>query len=340
MQLESLRVLHLKKGREAISSGLLLAAEPGLESVLKIDTCQRKVWVYASESWQAQERDVAIQDSLGGFSYLESLDAYEFLLRWACGLESEVLGETDVFGQIKQAWRDAEKQGDAAILNLSTWMQRLFEDAKAIRSQHLQNLGGSSYGTLVRKVLKERRLDGPILVVGAGQIAYSITPALLESELWLWNRNPVRLCALHEELHCKDLNARLKKLSSLKEEEQAWKLAAHIVVCIPLDAERDKERVRFFLEGNHLLNNSDVSNRSVVHLGSRRAECGIWKQVSGLVCLDDLFAFQGVIGSVRSVQVIQAERACEEKARLRSLGASLSMSHGWEDLAYFDKSVS
>jgi hypothetical protein len=51
--------------------------------------------------------------------------------------------------------------------------------------------------------------------------------------------------------------------------------------------------------------------------------------------LDDLFALEKSQGAVRSTQIIQAARACEEKAKLRSLGSSITIPHGWEDLALF-----
>jgi hypothetical protein len=64
-------------------------------------------------------------------------DAYAFLLRFACGLESKLVAETEIFGQIKQAWRDFSEPRLALARQLSPWIQQLFQDAKEIRAQYL-----------------------------------------------------------------------------------------------------------------------------------------------------------------------------------------------------------
>jgi hypothetical protein len=163
-------------------------------------------------------------------------------------------------------------------------------------------------------------------VVGAGQIAQSIAPLLQGFDLWVWNRNPIRLCSFQDELLSKRI--RVKKLASSEDEMNGWREAAHVVVCIPLDPVRDLERIRSFQENS-------TPGRSIIHLGGIRDHCKDWNFLPGFSCLTDLFALQNSLGHVRSVQITQAERACEERAKLRSLGASLSIPHGWEDLACF-----
>jgi glutamyl-tRNA reductase len=334
MQLEELRVLHLpkKQGKNDVS------ASSGDTGVFYIDTCQRKVWIFHSKnsdifsSLEFFPSSPSLKNSRKDFSYevFEGKSAYCFLMRWAAGLESQVIGETDIFGQIKEAWRKAEASRNPELLELSPWIQRIFEDTKEVRTHYLQNLGGSSYGTLVRKLIRNKQAsqaDGPILVVGAGQIAQSITPALLESDLWIWNRDRIKLCSLYDDLTSRP-HKKVHTIESLEAFEKAWKAASHVVVCIPPDREKDSERVRWFLEGG-------ASHRSLIHLGLRNGEGTAWKQIPNLACLDDLFALQGSLGNVRSVQTAQAEKACEERAKLRALGASLSISHGWEDLACF-----
>ncbi len=323
MKLESLRVLHLPKGwgNHSLSQfdvhlrGLILTL------ALDIDTCQRRVLIFHSKNWDSSEE------------VLKGQEAYQFLLRWAAGLESVVVGETDVFGQIKDAWRKAQLSGLPHLLELTSWIQRLFEDTKQIRTQYLQNLGGSSYGTLVRKWIKDRSQNAilskqPLLLVGAGQIARSVAPALLDSEILLWNRDLTRLNSFYQELLARSPQASLQKLERPQDEEMAWKKASHVIVCIPVDREADLKRLNWFTQGG-------VKNRSVIHLGARAGASGIWGQLPGFTSLDDLFILHASLGQVRSAHVAQAEKACVERAQLRSLGASLSIPHGWEDLACF-----
>jgi hypothetical protein len=301
MQLDSLRVIHgLKKS----------AGSPDLEHsavnpsrVFFLDSCQRRLWVGASD---ALESDSTLQKS--ALQNFKGVHAYLFLLRVATGLESEVKGETDIFGQLKEAWKANP------VAELESWMQRLFEDAKEIRSRYLQGLGGASYGTLVRKLLPE---TGPVLILGAGQIARSVAPFLLDRGLVLWNRSPARLFEFHAELAEKSA-AQIQVAAS---EYEAWTLAKSAVICVPISVPISSGEM------------------PIVHLGGYRHQAE-WASAPQFKCLvkylDDVFELQRSQNELRFFQLAEAERACETRAKLRGLGGSLSIAHGWEDLATFN----
>jgi hypothetical protein len=326
MKLDSLRVIHISKASE--QAKLVVSKMLVSHSFYSFETCQRWVWVCdQSVSW----RD--------GLQVMQGQEAYCFLLRWACGLESEIVGETDIFGQIKEVWRNrvqAQAQ-ESEFSGISFWMQKVFEDTKEIRSQYLQNLGGSSYGTLVRKWIKDSRLgedvggkDGKrsIFLVGAGQIAQSIAPALLDLNLILSNRDPSRLDALYSHLTTRNPSAPLLKITGRQEEQRAWQEASHTVLCIPQDSAQDRVRVQWFQQAQN-------TDRWVLHLGVRGRDRGVWGALKNFACLDDLFVLQKSLGHLRTAQIARAEKACDERAKLRALGTSLSLPHGWEDLACF-----
>ena len=316
MQLEDLRVLHFKKSEtHPMNFGQL--SERG---AFHLETCQRWLWISHLPSFQNPHPYKG--------EVLQGYEAYLFLLRLACGLESEILGEADVFGQLKDAWRRVRFTGTTTSIELGPWMQRVFEDTKEIRSRFLQNIGSDSYGRLVRRLLKDHGRAGPVLLVGAGQIAHSIGPFLLENELWLSNRGQHRLEELYQALLPR-ATASVKKID-ISEEEACWKKAANVILCIPQSiSPENQQRFAWFLEGG-------TEGRSVIHLGGTRQECGNWvENVPGFYALDDLFSLQSSLDTIRSVQISQAERACEERAKLRALGSSLSLPHGWEDLACF-----
>lgn len=271
-----------------------------------------------------------------GVDVYSGADAYAFLLRVACGLESEVKGETDIFGQLKEAWHRYELNGTHAQ-ELSPWFRRLFEDTKEIRASHLQNVGGASYGSLVRKLLKQYDPDGPVLLVGAGKIAQSIAPWLLDSELWVTNRTETSLNALVADLESRPGFKVIKPVIGEEAERAAWQSAQHVVICIPIDEQLDPRRLAWFKEGS--LPGVPQGKRAVFHLGGMREHCGLWNQLEHFHPLDDLFAIEKVQDRARSVQFARAIKACEDKARLRSLSgspaASATLPHGWEDLALF-----
>jgi len=328
MRLDALRVLHLSKKKVPLFAPALMEES----RVFFLETCQRYVWIFNGES--GSPRAACTE----GAEVFYGKEAYLFLLRVATGLESEVVGETDIFGQLKVAWKKAETSQSELLMDLGFWMQKLFEDTKEIRSRFLQNLGGSSYGTLVRRLVKdqERKLpsESPelitdrtstIFLLGAGKIAQSVGPFLMDSELWLWNRNPAHLDSLTS------LLTPASSISILEEEKRGWQKATHVVVCIPLDPQRDAIRMQWWLQGEQ----AGQAARTVIHLGGFKDHCGAWNQLPGFFSLTDLFGLQSSLGSLRSMQVAQAMKACEERAQLRRLGGSLSIPHGWEDLACF-----
>jgi glutamyl-tRNA reductase len=98
------------------------------------------------------------------------LDAYKFLLEVVCGLHSPIVGETEVFGQFKlfiEEWLFKQPQHAALA-------QRILSDAKALRSEYLGNLGNQSYGSWLRKNLRENTIH----ILGGGHLVREILPYL------------------------------------------------------------------------------------------------------------------------------------------------------------------
>lgn len=316
MKLSSLRVIHQCHARSHLKEGFNPPAD-----AFVLETCQRKVAVFSVDEFSFRDE-----------AAIKGTRAYAFLLRMVCGLESELQGETEILGQFKAAWNRFEKAGKGQAEILNPWIQRVLEDAKEIRSQELQNLGSQSYGSLVRKVLRESstKKSGPqkILLIGAGQLAAEILPWLFstvsgeENEVLVWNRSSDRLFELKSSFN------KIKVINQ-NDESQAWAQADHVVLCVPFSAERDAERVQWWKLGVGV-------HRKLIHLAGPRNEAGAFLQISDFFALDDVLNLQKAQDHARREQIQRALRVCEEKAHLRSLGTgSLSLPHGWEDLAVF-----
>lgn len=129
----------------------------------------------------------------GGGEWLEGESAYRRLLEIACGLHSPLIGETEVFGQFKEAVQAriqlAEKsarRGTVDVLEvafaatLRQWSKALIEDVKLVRQKHLLDLGSQSYGSLVRREVRGLRKPH-IEFLGSGQLANEILPWLLKA---------------------------------------------------------------------------------------------------------------------------------------------------------------
>ena len=108
MELRDINVLHWRGAHVAATAAPL--ARSGLDW-FAIDTCQRRIAIVCGAGAAALARQEFPVD--GALESFEGADAYAFLLRFAAGLESKLVAETEIFGQIKQAWREFSERGSA-----------------------------------------------------------------------------------------------------------------------------------------------------------------------------------------------------------------------------------
>ncbi len=105
-------------------------------------------------------------------------EAYAFLLAIACGLNSPVVGETEVFGQFK-LFIDQQEALELPR-TIIAWLRQIANDAKKIRHDHMRDLGSQSYGSLVRKEIKGATA---IHLIGYGHLAQEIMPWLKKTKV-------------------------------------------------------------------------------------------------------------------------------------------------------------
>jgi len=325
MSLERLAVVHQRK-----TPGSVQGAEwPLPQSAFRLETCLRRLAIGdAADLAAAPERRDADRLSTDAFDRYRGAAGYEFLLRVACGLESNIAGESEVFGQIKEAWRAYEREHPAIARAHGSLMQRVFEDVKEIRARHLQHAGTVTYGGLVRHLLGPA-MEAPVLLVGAGQMAQAIVPYLTGRPLLIWNRTQARAEALAAKVNeaAPELADAVVLRNTADAEFDLWRTAANIVVCIPADPERDAARIAAWRQ--------NPNRCRLLHLGLLDASGTCWEGAFGLSTLADLFTLQSSHNELRAAHLSRARAACREKARLRSLGGSSSLAHGWEDLSLF-----
>ncbi|MCX7563151.1 glutamyl-tRNA reductase [Xanthomonadaceae bacterium XH05] len=125
----------------AIAPGVLadalreLAAQPGVVEAALLSTCNRtEIYCHVEagaermpEHWLAQFGQLR-PDQLGAYLYRHRDDAAaRHLFRVATGLDSMVLGEPQILGQVKEAWQAARQHGV-----LKTPLDRLFQQTFAV----------------------------------------------------------------------------------------------------------------------------------------------------------------------------------------------------------------
>jgi hypothetical protein len=301
-----------------------------LRSACGISTCLRDVRVAALPG---ELQPTAADCAADGFERFRGVDAYRFMLLLACGLESEIAGETEILGQIKDAWREHESADAQSAPALRPWMQRLLQDTKEIRSEFVTGLGSATYGSLVRRLLGAESA-APTLLLGAGQLAESVLPYLDCEKVLLWNRHADRARGLV----AKQRGATAQRVqvvdSTVDAELAAWREARNVVICIPADSRRDALRVHAWQQ------HPETGGGRVLHLGLESAAGTAWEGIANLSTLRDLFALRDTHASQREALLARARRACADKAQLARLDDADgskpgTANHGWEDLAVF-----
>lgn len=163
--------------------------EEGVHGVVILATCNR-VEIYA-----AVEAGFSPEKFSPAYTYKNEA-AFAHLLKVVCGLDSMVLGETEVFGQVKQAYHRAlELKTTGPLLNFV--FQRAFQVAKKIRTETGIGRYPVSVGTVAILLLEQifGCLKGVrALVVGLGEMGSQTAKLLRErgvEKLYLINRTEI-----------------------------------------------------------------------------------------------------------------------------------------------------
>ena len=129
----------------------------------------------------------------------------EHLFKVACGLDSMVLGETEILGQLKKAY-DLALQHKHTGGRLNKAFQRAFNVAKHIRTETNIQRGSVSVGSVAVELAEKiftSLSDRQVMVIGAGETSEKTARALLSRgahSILVSNRSYDRAVALANEL--------------------------------------------------------------------------------------------------------------------------------------------
>lgn len=125
--------------------------------------------------WRTCVREIALVDNGGslpaGASVWHDEAAYAHLLEVICGLDSPIIGETEVLHQFK-IFTAGLSASHGAFREVA---HSLLSDARTIRCRHLIGLGSRSYGSAVRRLVKDA---SRVALAGTGMLAREIAPFL------------------------------------------------------------------------------------------------------------------------------------------------------------------
>ena len=164
-----------------------LRTECGCTEALFLATCNR-VEVYLSnpvplpteQIARCLVRGAATVEEAGAFYRYEGAECVRHLFRVAAGLDSMVIGETEILGQVKKAYAQARESESAGPL-LHRLFQRAFRVAKQVRSRTDITRGAVSVGSvavdLAVKIFGDLS-DRKVLILGAGETSERTARAL------------------------------------------------------------------------------------------------------------------------------------------------------------------
>ncbi len=153
-----------------------------IDEVVVLSTCNRvEIYVASPQLERGFDRLTAYLGNhfemrvgeLVDFYKLENEQAARHLFGVAGGLDSMVLGETEIFGQVKKAYADSHSAGTTSRL-LNKLFQQAFSAGKLIRSSTQLTRGATSVGSvavdLAEKIFGDLTACH-VMVIGAGDMS-------------------------------------------------------------------------------------------------------------------------------------------------------------------------
>ena len=159
------------------------AFKENIESFYGISTCNRtELYLYGAKNISNKVfpevlKTLNIKDVCDeSFYFLSGHDALVHMCKVASGIDSQVLGEQEIFGQFKLAYKKAK---DIKIVgkNLSYLSEKAIQISKKARSETDIGLNSLSVSGLALKLVRnifENPQEQNVLVVGAGSLAQSV----------------------------------------------------------------------------------------------------------------------------------------------------------------------
>jgi glutamyl-tRNA reductase len=163
---------------QALSS---LLAQPMVQGGVVLSTCNRTELYLSVEQqenlqeqlvkWLCDYHHLSAEEVAKSLYWHHDNDAVSHLMRVASGLDSLVLGEPQILGQVKKAFADSHR-GQPIVSELERMFQKTFSVAKRVRTE--TEIGASAVSvafaacTLARQIF-ESLADVTVLLVGAGE---------------------------------------------------------------------------------------------------------------------------------------------------------------------------
>lgn len=164
---EALRVL---KGKKSILENVILSTCNRTEIYAVVD--QIHTGRYYIKQFLSEWFNIETEEFAPFLNYYEQDDAVEHLFRVACGLNSMILGETQILGQVRSSFLEAQAEGCTGTI-----FNQLFKQAITIakRGHSETDIGSNAVSVSYAAVELAKKIFGSlkgkhVLILGAGKM--------------------------------------------------------------------------------------------------------------------------------------------------------------------------
>lgn len=168
------------KAEKSILEDVILSTCNRTELYLVVD--QLHTGRYYSKHFLADWFQIDIEELEPYLTFKEGNEALEHLFRVSIGLDSKIVGETQVLGQLKQAFLSAQETGTTGIV-LNQAFRQAVTFAKRMHDVYRINARPMSIGLTSLQMLDKEDLDyenTKIVVIGLGEIGQLVTKYVLQ----------------------------------------------------------------------------------------------------------------------------------------------------------------
>ena len=172
-----------------------------IKEYIEINTCNRYEYFLYTDEYNDEDLDCDNEYVI--IQYND--DAVLHLFRMSSGIESMIIGEDQILGQIKDSKRKSEKEGHCGK-TLDTIFTKAIHVGQVVRNKTKINQGSISIGSAAVDLAEEHLgdlQDKHVLVIGAGKMGTLVAKALAEKNLkaiFVANRTYYKAVKLAEEL--------------------------------------------------------------------------------------------------------------------------------------------
>ncbi len=337
--------------RESLSFSLeRLVSHPSISEGVILSTCNRVEVYFVSDSVPSG-KEAAMEVLLRGesvdrsfFYFLHGREAVRHLFLVASGLDSMVLGEPQILGQVKDAYREAVSRGTTSTI-LNKLFHWAFRTAKLVRrgTRIGESAVSVSYAAFqLAKDIFDRFDDKTLLMVGAGEmvelalkhfVSHGVGNVLITNRTFKravelsqeFSGEPIPFEVFKDYLYRADIvlscTGSSRPILSKKDFEYAMrKRKGRYMFVIDIAVPRDVSPEVSQIDGVYLFDIDDLEDVVEKNLGERKKEAVKAERIVD----DEVEKFMGWLAELETVPVIVRVKDFFEKVRKEELEEALS----------------